>query len=281
MDYFEFIITAPDESRDAITSRLAGLGAAGFSEDGETLTAYFNDRGCVDSIPEELENLRAALAASGLNPDFTYRFGILPDRDWNEVWKKNFSPIDVGERFTVIPSWLNYDTSRIPLIIDPGMVFGTGHHESTRTTLQLIEKLSARTKKETFLDIGTGSGILAIAAARLGFKKVTGIDIDPLCVDAAARNARLNGLDNIAIYECGIDGVSGTFQMIAANLLSEILIGIAGSLAEHLDTGGIAVLSGIMTRQETGVKQAMVSAGLVPQDQITEGQWISLVFIKP
>ena len=186
MNYYELSIKAPDESRDAIISRLADMGATGFYEDGDMDVAYFSNPQGMDAVCSELEQFRSTLKTAGLNPDFSFHAALLPDRDWNETWKKNFSPIDVGENFTIIPSWLTSDTARIPLIIDPGMVFGTGHHESTRTSLFLIEKFSGQADKNSFLDIGTGSGILAIAASRLGFREVIGIDIDPLAVDASS-----------------------------------------------------------------------------------------------
>lgn len=281
MNYYELSIKAPVESRDAIISRLADLGATGFTEDGDIVLAYFDDPVSIDSVCNELEQFRSILKAAGLAHDFSFQSSLLPDRDWNETWKKNFFAIDVGENFTIVPSWLKSDTARIPLIIDPGMVFGTGHHESTRTSLVLIEKFAGQVSKNSFLDIGTGSGILSIAASRLGFRNVTGIDIDPLAVDAAQRNADANGLTNIEIREGTIRDVSGPFDMIAANLLSEILIDIAGELASHLGSEGIAILSGILSGQEEGVINAMKAACLELKEEIVDGKWVSLVFRHP
>ena len=280
VNYYELSIKALDESRDAIISRLANMGATGFYEDGDTVVAYFRDHQRMDAVCSELEQFRSILKTAGLDSDFSFHAAPLPDRDWNETWKKNFSPIDVGENFTIIPSWLKSDTARIPLIIDPGMVFGTGHHESTRTSLVLIEKLSGQAGKNNLLDIGTGSGILAIAASRLGFREVTGIDIDPLAVDAALRNAEANSLTNIEIQEGTIRDVSGPFDMIAANLLSEILIDIADELASHLAPEGIAILSGILLGQEGGVIKAMQDEGLVIKEKVIDGTWVSLVFSR-
>ena len=125
---------------------------------------------------------------AGLDPFFSFEYSLLPEKDWNENWKKNFIPIDIGNNLTIIPSWLKKDTSRIPVIIDPGMVFGTGYHETSQTCLVLIEEIAQEIRKDSCLDIGTGSGILAIGAAKLGFRHVTAVDIDPMAIDAAVRN---------------------------------------------------------------------------------------------
>jgi len=220
------------------------------------------------------------LEASDLDASFSLSQSVLPEKDWNEIWKKNFTPIDVGDNLTIIPSWLQSETNRIPIIIDPGMVFGTGHHETTRTCLSMIEKIARVTSKRRFLDIGTGTGILAIGASRLGFEQVTAVDIDPLAVDAARRNAVANGLTNIEVLEGTIQAVSARFDVIAANLLVEILTGIAPELSDRLEPGGRAILSGLLIGQEEDVIRAMASSGLTFQEKIIDGKWVSLVMAK-
>jgi ribosomal protein L11 methyltransferase len=220
------------------------------------------------------------LEASDLDASFSLSPNVLPEKDWNEIWKKNFTPIDVGDNLTIIPSWLQSETNRIPIIIDPGMVFGTGHHETTRTCLSMIEKIARVTSKRRFLDIGTGTGILAIGASRLGFEQVTAVDIDPLAVDAARRNAVANGLTNIEVLEGTIQAVSARFDVITANLLVEILTGIAPELSDRLEPGGRAILSGLLIGQEEDVIRAMASSGLTFQEKIIDGKWVSLVMAK-
>jgi ribosomal protein L11 methyltransferase len=243
--------------------------------------AYFEaDRTSPAEICGDLERFRPLLGTAGLDASFAATCSLLPDRDWNEDWKKTFAPIDVGENLTIIPSWLAHETGRIPIIIDPGMVFGTGHHETTRTCLALIERIAKKGTGHRFLDIGTGTGILAVGAARLGFKEVVAVDIDPLAVDAARRNVAANGFENVEVREGGISAVNGTFDAIVANLLSEILIEIASEVATRLNPGGTAVLSGLLSGQEDGVIEAMTSAGLTLQEKIEDGKWISLVFVK-
>ncbi len=277
MEYLEITATVPEESKEAVRYRLGAMGAMGFAEEGIRIIAYFAQTSSPAEICHELSEFRAVLASSGLDPSLSCSFRILPDRDWNEIWKKNFRPIDVGDSLTIIPSWLSVETERIPVIIDPGMVFGTGHHETTQTCLVFIEKLAKRYVRKSFLDIGTGTGILAIGAARLGFEQVMALDIDPLAVDAAARNIAANGLTNVDVRQGSITSVSGTFDVIAANLLSEILIAIAPELSQLLTPDGTAILSGLLVGQEDGVIRAMSSAGLTCSERVIDGKWISLI----
>lgn len=280
MTYIEIIVTTPEESQDALINKMSEMGAIGFVEQDGGLIGYFEPKQSPAEICDELSRFRSVLEASDLDASFSLSHSVLPEKDWNEIWKKNFTPIDVGDNLTIIPSWLQSETNRIPIIIDPGMVFGTGHHETTRTCLSMIEKIARVTSKRRFLDIGTGTGILAIGASRLGFEQVTAVDIDPLAVDAARRNAVANGLTNIEVLEGTIQAVSARFDVITANLLVEILTGIAPELSDRLEPGGRAILSGLLIGQEEDVIREMASSGLTFQEKIIDGKWVSLVMVK-
>lgn len=277
MDFYEISIKAPKESVEAVINKVMEMGSSGTSEREGTIMAYFEDQGQINKIAGELRLFREVLASAGLDSDFSFNYDLLEGRDWNENWKKDFLPIDIGDSLTIVPSWLEGTTDRIPLIIDPGMVFGTGYHETTRTCLSLTEKYSVRTDKRFFLDVGTGTGVLAIGAAKLGFGHVVALDTDPMAVDAALRNSGLNGLDNISVLEGDVSVVHGSFDFITANLLSEILTGIAGQLALRLNPGGIAVLSGMLPGQDEGVLRAFVREGFVLREKIDTGNWVTLV----
>ena len=132
----------------------------------------------------------------------------------------------------------------------------------------------------SFLDIGTGTGILAIAASKLGFNRVVGVDIDPLAVDAATRNVLLNQLAGVDIIEGPIDHAKGVFDMVTANLMSEILVSLAPDLASRLNSPGIAILSGMLPGEEDGVISATESHGLSLLEKVIDGRWISLVFLN-
>ena len=280
MGYYEFVITAPYESREAIMNRMSEMGTTGFFEKGDAVLAYFDEKENVADICDELSRFRAVLESSGLDPAFSFEYSLLPEKDWNETWKQNFTPIDVGEKLTIIPSWLKTVTERIPVIIDPGMVFGTGYHETSQTCLRLMEKISHVGRIENCLDVGTGSGILAIAAARLGFKQVTAVDIDPMAIDAATRNIAENCLPNILIKEGDIHSVDESFDLIVANLLSGILVDIAPAISSRLNRGGKAILSGMLSGQENAVLTACEDSALILGETIVSGKWITLLFSK-
>ena len=280
MGYYEFTITAPDESREAIINRLAEMGSTGFQEKEGKILAYFLEKVDIAGICDELSRFRDVLRSSGLDPAFSFEYSLLPEKDWNENWKETFSPIDIGKNLTIIPSWLKKDTNRIPVIIDPGMVFGTGYHETSQACLVLIEKISELNRKETCLDIGTGSGILAIGAAKVGFKQVAAVDIDPMAIDAAARNVEENNLSNVVIREGDIFAVNGSFDLIVANLLSGILVDIAPEIASRLNPEGKAILSGMLTGQEDEVIKACEKTGLSLSETVISGKWVTLVFSR-
>jgi len=278
MAYFEITISAPEESQEAIMNRLVEMGSTGFLEKGDKILAYFEEKAEIAGIIKELTSFSDVLKSAGLDPFFSFDYLLLPEKDWNENWKKNFHPIDVGDNLTIIPSWLKKDTNRIPVIIDPGMVFGTGYHETSQTCLVLIEEISKEVRKDSCLDIGTGSGILAIGAAKLGFRQVTAVDIDPMAIDAAVRNVEENGLRNIFVKEGEIFDVNGSFDLILANLLSGILVDISDEIYSRLNHGGKAILSGMLHGQENDVIKAYEKAGLSLNKTVVSGQWVTLVF---
>lgn len=280
MGYYEFTISLADESRDALMQRLAGQDCLGFIENEKNIIAYFRDGSGVNDIVKLLEESGTVLRDAGLDNDLSFNYSFISERDWNETWKKKFKPIDAGERFSILPPWEGLKENRINLIIDPGMAFGTGHHETTRTCLMLIERLSGNCRKGSFLDVGTGTGILAIAASRLGFGRIIGVDTDPLAVDAAQRNAGLNDLETIAILEGTAAPELGTFDFIAANLMSGILIRIAPELAPCLAEGGVALLSGMLVGQEEEVIAAMERQGLKFREKHIDGRWVSVVMTR-
>ncbi|GAB4490766.1 MAG: hypothetical protein OHK006_23970 [Thermodesulfovibrionales bacterium] len=280
MGYLEFSFTVPDETREALANRLMELGSTGLIEKPGHLVAYFDGSCDQQALAEGLASFPAVLTAAGLSPDFTFTRADLPDRDWNESWKESFVPIDVADMFTIIPSWMAHETGFIPIIVDPGMVFGTGHHETTRRCLRLIGELSASVGRGRFLDIGTGTGILAIAAGRMEFAQVDAVDVDPLAVDAAHRNVDANGLRNIRVSSGTIENTEGPYDLIAANLLSEILLDIAQPLSLRLAPPGRAILSGMLRGQEEGVVAAMERAGLEIEQNLLDGQWVTLVARK-
>jgi ribosomal protein L11 methyltransferase len=277
MAYHEFIITIEGVFTDALVKTLVDSGCLGVIEQDESLAAYFPESADTDSIIQELSIFRALSEKAGHAHGLTFTHSLIQEQDWNESWKKGFLPLDVGQHFTILPPWEQNKENRINLIIDPGMAFGTGHHETTRSCLVLMEKYVDRTAKGSFLDLGTGTGILAIAAYKLGYHRILGIDTDPLSIEAAHKNCELNSVFNIEIKHGSLSETDEKYNVIAANLISGVLIQLAPALLSRLKSGGIAFLSGILSGQEDEVIDAMQKARLELVEKHPDGKWVSLV----
>ncbi|KAF0185785.1 MAG: ribosomal protein L11 methyltransferase [Nitrospirae bacterium] len=277
MSYYEFIFEVVPEAAETLTQLLSDRGCLGVYEREHRLFSYFPDSMGIERIRKMVAESSLAIMTSGLQSDLSYSYSYLSERDWNETWKKKYQPIDVGETLTIIPPWETAPDGRTAIIIDPGMAFGTGHHETTRFCLASIERLCRQASHGRFCDIGTGTGILAIAARKLGFAEAAGVDIDPLAVDAARRNVRLNELDNVIIYEGSIEKTTGHFDLVAANLLSETLKALAHEIEARMKPHSLALLSGILTGQEDEVIEVFSALGTAVEEKLSDGRWISLV----
>lgn len=276
MSYHEFTIKIADVFRDALIQRLSGTSCLGMIENREGIIAYFPETVDVKAIRDDLTLLETLLEKTGNAGQLTFESVLIPEQDWNESWKKSFQPIDVGS-FTILPPWEGPRSGRINLVIDPAMAFGTGHHETTRSCLVLMDKYAAAPGIDGFLDVGTGTGILAIAAAKRGWRNVIGVDTDLLAVEAALKNIELNRVSGVHIREGSISDVGGRFGRITANIISGVLIQLAPEIAAHLSYNGTAILSGILKGQDDDVIEAMEEAGLKLIERYDDGKWRSLV----
>jgi ribosomal protein L11 methyltransferase len=206
----------------------------------------------------------------------------IADEDWSQTWKAHFKPLRVGRRFIVSPSWElpPRDPMRLVIRMDPGRAFGTGHHETTRLCLQWLENcLQEDTAQLSMLDVGTGSGILAIGAALLGCGKVVGIDNDPEAIEVALENVVANGLSGrIRLLRATPEEVSGCFDLVVANIHSEPLIGMAETMASKVSEGGRLGLGGILSEQTEGVCAAYERRDLRLTGVRSEGEWVMLIF---
>lgn len=231
---------------------------------------------------EQCAEIQAILLASC--PDLWTNIDHVEDLDWSSAWKKYFTPIPIGTRFVILPSWLADEPHPAePIIIEPKMAFGTGHHQSTVLCLEALDQLASQgilQPGQTFLDLGTGSGILGIAAAKLGLKGL-GLDIDPIAIDNALENASLNAVHkNLALEVGTINQVKAgqQFDLILANILANPLMDMAQVIISHLAQPGVLVLSGILVEQALPVAQTYTALGL-PEPEITQSQeWARLVF---
>jgi ribosomal protein L11 methyltransferase len=207
----------------------------------------------------------------------------VPDEDWGEGWKKDFKALDVG-RVRVRPSWIDAPPppGSVEVVLDPGMAFGTGTHPTTSLCLAALSDLLAARPGATVLDVGTGSGLLAIAAHKLGARRVAASDNDPVAVEVARENARRNGAA-LELTGAAVDEIAGTFDVVVANILANVLVELAPALAARVAPGGVLLLSGILGPQEEEVRRAHVEAGLqaLGDGDRRDGEWSLLALGKP
>jgi ribosomal protein L11 methyltransferase len=198
-----------------------------------------------------------------------------PDEDWGEGWKKDFRPLDIA-RVRVRPSWIDAPPppGSVEVVLDPGMAFGTGSHATTSLCLAALSDLLAERPGASVLDVGTGSGLLAIAARKLGAGRVAANDEDPVAVEVARENAARNGVA-LELTGAPVDDIPGAFDLVVANILANVLVALAPALARKVAAGGVLLLSGILGPQEAEVRVAHVAAGLVPVPggDRRDGEW--------
>ncbi len=221
--------------------------------------------------------LSEAAAALGLEavPDYTVE--PLAEQNWVQLTQSQFEPIRVSGRLWIVPSWHETpDPEAVNLILDPGMAFGTGSHPTTRLCLEWLERNV--TEGCSMLDYGCGSGILAIAAARLGAQRVAGVDIDPQAVDAARANAERNGVS--ARFANSAEPVAGEYDLVVANILSNPLRVLAPAICAHVRRGGRLALSGILREQAEEII-AIYGQWLPLQVADTREDWVCLAGVRP
>lgn len=198
--------------------------------------------------------------------------------DWIDVWKKHFRPIPFG-KIVVVPEWIDYTPKKgeLPVLLDSSMAFGTGEHETTALCIELLQRY---VKSGDFcLDVGCGSGILGIAAVKLGAKHAYLSDIDPIAVESAAHNSKQNGvIESVTVTESDLLGEAAIkADLIVANITAEILVRLAPSAARCLKKDGHLLLSGILTDRVSLVKDAFQEVGLTTIEEHTRGEWCALV----
>ncbi len=240
------------------------------------------------SLEETRRQLEEALwHLSRIQPLPSPDFRLIKETNWMEAWKKHYRPIPVGERLMILPPWIeNPDTARIPIRIDPGMAFGTGTHPTTQLSLILLEEFIK--PGEAVLDIGCGSGILSIAAYKLGAGGVYGVDIDPSAVENSKKNASENCIEAGVTFEVGSTGeiLEDIFPirqapLVVANLLAHILLKLLEQRLEDLvSPNGTLLLSGILEENEPEMMAALKGRNLTVNKRIQMDDWIALAIQK-
>ncbi|MBI2527213.1 MAG: 50S ribosomal protein L11 methyltransferase [Candidatus Rokubacteria bacterium] len=289
MGFWALRIPAAPETAEGLTNFLWEQGALGVVEEeaaGESprLRAFFPESTSAPALVAAVGDYQESLAALGLLPaPAPVEIERLLEEAWASAWQQAFPPRAVGERLIVVPPWevsSNALAPRLPVVIQPGRAFGTGQHGSTEGCLVLLEKAIGGRRPGVVLDIGTGTGILAVAAARLGAPGVCAIDVDPDAVGAARENAQRNGCaGKIQVALGGPESLRRTaaFDLVLANLLTRAHLTLAPHYARLLATGGALVLGGMLAGEEPEVAGALSPNGLVLDASIEIDGWVSLL----
>ena len=211
--------------------------------------------------------------------DAAIEFISVEDEDWENSWKKYYHPMRVGEKIMIVPAWQDYDPAPDDVVVymDSGLAFGSGTHESTRLCAALIEK--SVTPGAKVLDVGTGSGILAIIASKLGAASVDACDIDPVAVRVAAENAEKNGAANVRTFVADLlNGVEGEYDLVSANIVADIIVRMAPDLPRVVKLGGCVAVSGVIDEYARDVIATMDECGFGVSDVLSDNGWKGLMF---
>ena len=283
----QLTIDVPEELKDAVIGELSELGADGIWESGEPdpkvtrLEIYFN-------TPIRLEDVEPRIGPIFLRANLSLPrivIGTVADRDWLGEWKKSYVSFPIARRFYIIPSWSESvcPPDRLPIRIDPGQAFGTGTHETTQLTLECLEDCAGDVNPSGLVvDLGTGSGILAIAARLLGCKRVIGCDNDPDSTRVAAENGDRNTDLFIPLYCGSIDAMrSESVDLLLCNLTADVIARVFAEIQRALKPGGAVIFSGILVEQRASIRDIVTRSGWTVEDDRTRGEWIAIVVRKP
>ncbi len=233
-------------------------------------------RAGLDGLSDGLSDGRTE--GSGADSAFALEVKEADDGEWKDRWKEYFKPARITERITVCPSWEEYEPGpgEKVITIDPGQAFGTGTHETTSLCIKLIEKYLK--PGDEVLDVGSGSGILSIAACLEGAGRVLGIDIDPVAVETGRENVALNGLsDSVEVIEGDLTkGVEMKADIVVANLMADLVIMLSADCARHLKPGGVFISSGILAELSGKVEKALADSGFEVIETVYDGEWCAI-----
>ncbi len=274
----EITIPAEEELRQQLIALLGQLGVEGFWEDGELLKCYVPDQKWSPALQEEMRSVIGMIVSPSAHPLPPMHVQALADRNWNADWEKTIQPIHVTPHIVITPSWHVYAAApgELVLTIDPKMSFGTGYHESTRLILGLVER--AVRPGMSVIDIGTGTGVLAIAAIRLGARDAVACDIDEWSYDNAIENATMNGVsDRITVLQGDITVTPDrTYDLVIANIQRNVLISLLPAMRTKLAPGGTMLLAGLLNIDREAMTDALQEHGLRVTEECAENEWIAL-----
>jgi ribosomal protein L11 methyltransferase len=275
--YLELKIVMPEKYQEFLIAELNELDFEGFEQDDNFILAFIPASRLDDTAREHIERIISGFEGAWIESEIIHQ-----PRNWNKEWESTIQPMDVGN-FYIKPTWsmLPVQSGKVVLEIDPKMAFGTGYHETTRLMLRMLEKTDC--KNARVLDAGTGSGILAIAALKLGAVSATGFDIDEWSYQNALENAYLNKVDdrfNVILGTISMIAEEETFDLVLANINRNILLDISSDLTARVKKNGILLLSGLMLDDRETILNDKNYSRLKLVEEMNEGEWISFRFHK-
>lgn len=246
------------------------------------VTFHLPDDSAAAAALDTTERALWHLQAFGLRPVGELRVRSVEDADWIDAWKAGFAPQRIG-RLVIVPSWMEepMGPDEVELRLDPGMAFGTGLHPTTRGCLALVQRTGPMPSR--VLDVGSGSGVLALAALRLGARTADCLDTDPVAVETTLANAEVNGLgDRLTARVGSLPAVSEAdpYPLVLANLVATVLVELAAPLAAHTAAGGQLVTSGVIRERAAEVEDALRGAGFAVGERLDDGDWLSLRMVR-
>ncbi|MCD6426056.1 MAG: 50S ribosomal protein L11 methyltransferase [Anaerolineales bacterium] len=300
--WIEFSIEVDQDMADLVGNALIGILPAGL----------VSERVFEEVFPHELDQVSGPIRIFGFyleEEDPIYRdkilqalnglklkvdlpdpsFSLLENKNWTAAWQERYQPIPVGDRLIVVPSWLeNPDPERIPIYIDPGMAFGSGTHETTRLSLAMLEVCLTNQIQTELIDVGCGSGILSIAAAKLGVERILGVDTDPEAIRVSKENAKVNHVEKAGTFHRGSvpEILSKKFSLpraglVVANIIAPILEELFDEgLGEIVASEGHLVLSGILENQLPAILDHLERNGFEVEKFLRQGEWVAVVAEK-
>lgn len=248
-------------------------------KEGAIIKGYYKED---DKLQEYIEYIKESVEKL---PEFGFDKGEgsvyvvkVNEGDWENIWKQYYKPTKIGERIVVKPIWESYEVKNDEIVVelDPGMAFGTGTHETTRMCMKSLEKYTK--KDSTVFDIGTGSGILAISAAKLGAKHVVAVDLDPVAVDSAKKNVGYNNISNIEVLHGDLmEVVNGKAEIVVANIIADVIIFLVEGVKEFLNKDGYFITSGIILAKVDEVVEKFKQCGFEIVEVIRDGEWACVI----
>jgi len=283
MSWNQLTLDVPDDLKDAVIGELSDDGVAGVweipvPELGVTrLILYFEPRSNLEKLEKQV---RTVFDRSYRKVPIISR-AVVEECDWTEEWRKSYRSFPIGDDFFVIPSWeeCRVPHDRLPIRIDPGQAFGTGTHETTQLTVEALERWIE--PDQVVLDVGTGSGILAIVSRLLGAKEVIACDIDPIAVQVAHANIERNAEDEVWTFSGSVDAVkSESVRLILGNLTADLIMDLFEEFNRVLQPHGIAIFSGILQEQREEICEVIDRFGFTIHEELTRGEWLALIAEK-